>query len=183
MTEILHRTHAADLSLRSDGRTVFGLVVPYGVEATVSDGSRPYVERFEQGAFARSIAERGGKVKLLVNHDKQALPIGRAVKLREDSAGLVGEFRVSQTPAGDAALELVRDGVVDSFSVGFTPMRDRRDGSVLVRTEAAIREASLVAFPAYEGALIAGVRSATPTYPYRHLAAARLELLRAQIGL
>lgn len=170
--------------MRSDGRTVFGLVVPYGVSATVSDGGRPYVERFERGAFARSIAERGSKVKLLVNHDKRSLPIGRAVSLREDSAGLVGEFKISKTPDGDAALELVRDGVVDSFSVGFVPITDRqdRDGTV-VRTEAAIREASLVAFPAYESALIAGVRHEGEPVPFhRNLAAARLELLRAQIG-
>lgn len=184
MADILHRTLAADLSLRADGRTVFGLVVPYNSETTIHEGHRSYVERFAPGAFARSIAERGNRVKLLVNHDRQSLPIGRAVSLRETPEGLVGEFRVSQTPAGDQALELVRDGVVDSFSVGFVPIRDRRDGSVVVRTEAAIREASLVGFPAYEGALIAGVRSAlAPSFHHRTLAAARLEALRAEIGL
>lgn len=183
MAEILHRTLAADLSLRGDGRTIFGLVVPYGSETTIHEGHRTYVERFAPGAFARSIRERGDRVKLLINHDRKALPIGRAVALREDPAGLVGEFRVSQTAAGDEALALVRDGVVDSFSVGFVPVRDRQDNGVVVRTEAAIREASLVAFPAYEGALIAGVRSATPAPHFRNLAAARLEALRAEIGL
>jgi hypothetical protein len=57
---------------------------------------------------------------------------------------------------------LVRSGTVDAFSVGFMPIRDRRDeDGTVVRLEAALREVSLVAMPAYEGALVAGVRSTT----------------------
>ena len=40
-------------------------------------------------------------------------------------SGLYGEFRVSKVDDGDRALELVRDGVIDSFSVGFSPSSTR----------------------------------------------------------
>ena len=89
-----------------------------------------------------------------------ASPIGRAVALREDKAGLYGEFRVSSVPSGDQALELVRDGVIDSFSVGFAPIQAEQDGDVTVRTEVALREASLVTFPAYEDARVLALRAA-----------------------
>ena len=154
------RSYAADLSIRADGdgRTVAGIVVPFDTEARVSDGGRPYDERFQRGAFAKTIAERGDRVKLLMQHDSHE-PIGRATLLREDTAGLYGEFRVSAVPAGDQALELVRDGVIDSFSVGFAPVKHARDGDVTVRTEVALREASLVTFPAYDSARILSMRA------------------------
>src|SRR5262245_27474591 len=121
----LYRASAADLELRGDGRSVHGVVVPYDEPADIRDASGEYRETFRLGAFARTIAERGSKIKLLVNHAHQSLPIGRANTLREDAAGLIGEFRVSKTLEGDAALELIRDGAVDAFSIGFSPVRDR----------------------------------------------------------
>lgn len=170
------RSYAADLSIRADGdgRTVAGIVVPFDTEARVSDGGRPYTERFQRGAFAKTISERGDRVKLLMQHDSHE-PIGRATSLREDAAGLYGEFRVSNVPAGDQALELVRDGVIDSFSVGFAPIKHVRDGDVTVRTEVALREASLVTFPAYDTARITALRAMVADLPEDQ----REEFLRA----
>lgn len=154
----------ADLSIRSDGRTVFGIVMPYGVETRVNDGFGPYTEVFRQGAFAKSVRERGDRIKLLVNHDKYGnLPIGRSLQFKEDARGLHGEFRVSSTDAGDQVLTLIRDGVADSFSAGFQPVnpgpRDPIPRSGIVeRVEAKLGEVSVVAFPAYEDARIGGVR-------------------------
>lgn len=156
----LERTLAHDLSTRGDGRTVFGIAVPFDREARVNDGLGPYTEVFKRGAFAKTIREQGAKVKLLVNHDKMSrLPIGRATSLREDAAGLYGEFRISATREGDEALTLVSDGVVDAFSVGFAPIQERESDGRVERTEVSLREVSLVAFPAYADAAIAGLRS------------------------
>jgi phage head maturation protease len=55
-----------------------------------------------------------------------------------------GAFLVARTREGDDALELVDSGIVDGFSVGFIPVREPRDGDVTVRTEASLREVSLV---------------------------------------
>ena len=159
----LERTLAhADLSIRAegDGRTVHGLAVPFDRQTTVDDGYGPYDEVFRKGAFARTINAGVNKVKLLGNHDRRKFPLGAATMLREDTAGLVGEFRVSKTREGDDALELVRDGALDSFSVSFAPIKERKTGKSLIeRLEVKLREVSLVAFPAYEGAAIAGVRA------------------------
>jgi uncharacterized protein len=164
VVDVLNRSHCSELLIRSDGtgRTIYGLVMPFGSTAEVDDGAGRYRERFMPGSFTRTIAERGQRVKLMVQHARaSALPIGRAEEMHEDRSGLVGSFRVSKTQQGDEALELVRDGVVDSFSCGFRPMRQRtaRDGAV-ERTEVALREVSLVSFPAYDLALIGGVRAA-----------------------
>ncbi len=166
MGDLVTRAFTGDLSIRADadGRTVSGIVVPFDTVARVSDGGRPYQERFQRGAFRKTIAERGDRVKLLLQHDHRE-PIGRATLLREDPAGLYGEFRVSAVPAGDHAIELVRDGVIDSFSVGFGKVKERADGDVTVRTEVALREASLVTFPAYDDARISGLRAALESLP------------------
>lgn len=162
MTE-LTRGFVADLEIRSDGdgRTIHGIVVPYGQIARVRDGGKPYKESFQQGAFARTLNNRRSPVKLLSQHDPST-PIGRAVDMREDAAGLYGAFRVSNTAPANDQLELARDGVLDSFSVGFSPVKSTVRGDVTVRTEVALREVSLVTFPAYEGAAVAGIRSLDP---------------------
>jgi HK97 family phage major capsid protein/HK97 family phage prohead protease len=159
---LLSRATPSDLEIRSDGRTVAGIVVPYGVQAMVSDGLAPYRESFAPGAFARSIAERGpARVKLLSQHNSRANPLGRATLLREEQRGLYGEFRISQTRDGDDALALLRDGALDAFSIGFDPVVPARHewAEEIVRTEAKLREVSLVSFPAYADALVESVRS------------------------
>lgn len=173
MSDILFRS-SADLTA-GDGRTVFGRVVPYGQVAEVSDGAGPYLERFDFGSFGRSIRERGAKVKLMTGHDHRRLPVGRAVELDERQDGLHAAFAIAQTRDGDDALELVRSGTVDAFSVGFRGIRQKFDGDVVVRTEAALLEVSLVGVPAYPGAAIAGVRSQL-VIP-RAVAAAKLTLM------
>lgn len=161
MNQPISRAFAADLEIRSDGegRTVHGIVVPFDTPTRVSDGGPSYDEAFQRGAFTKTIVERGDRVKLLSQHNSLVNPLGRATALREDAAGLYGEFYVSRTTAGDEALELLRDGALDSFSVGFTPIKHVKRAGVMWRTEVALREASLVTFPAYAGALVGGVRS------------------------
>ena len=167
---ILYRS--ADLSATT-GRQIYGVAVPFDTTITVHEGGREFREEFAFGSFARSIRERGHKVKLLTQHDTRKLAVGRAVELREQPDGLHAAFEVAKTRDGAELLELVEAGVVDSFSVGFTPIRDRQRGGVVVREEAALREVSAVNFPAYEGALIGGVRSQTTVIP-RSVAQARL---------
>ncbi|OBI90030.1 HK97 family phage prohead protease [Mycobacterium asiaticum] len=160
------------------GRQVYGTVVPYGEEITVRDYTGEYRERFAPGAFQRSITERGHKLKLLVSHDARTrYPVGRAVELREERSGLFAAFEIANTRDGDEALANVKAGVVDSFSVGFRPIRDRFEGEVVVRVEAALLEVSLTGIPAYPGAEIAGVRTQSTLVIPRAVAERRLRLL------
>lgn len=162
MSELICRAYEAGLEVRSggDGRTVHGLAVPYNRPTDIREWGQTYKEEFVLGSFARTIAERGNKVKFLEQHDSLK-PLGRATALREDANGLYAEFRVSKTQRGDEMLEMIQDGTIDSFSIGFIPVTDdKRDaGKHVIRREVKLREVSAVTFPAYEGAAITGIRS------------------------
>jgi uncharacterized protein len=176
MTAILYRTLPAQLELRADddGRRLEGIVVPYNVETRIGG----YTESFTLGAFADADPEH---VPLFAPHpdrDRPSLPIGRAVELHEEPAGLLGAFRVSAVPAGDHVLELVRDGAVRGLSVGFVPLpggdRWNRDRTRVERVRAHLVEVSVVPFPAYPDAQITAVRATELLrLPLRTLAALR----------
>jgi HK97 family phage prohead protease len=131
---------------------------PLRADGARSPTAAPYREEFQRGAFTETIKQRGTKVKLLSQHNARSNPLGRASLLREDARavrrvpGLQDHGR--RRGAGAAA-----DGALDSFSVGFAPIRHVKRDKVTVRTEVALREASLVTFPAYEDALVQAVRS------------------------
>lgn len=149
-----------------EGRTVHGVLVPYGEPADIEEGGRRYTEVFERGAFSRSIRERSHKLRLFTQHDTRRLPIGRPTELEERDDGLHGAFVISETRDGDDALTAIRDGLAGGFSVGFRPVRNSHDkNNVMRRVEAALIEVSLVSEPAYAGALVAGVRSLDPHAP------------------
>ena len=181
MSEPILRRDILGAELRADetGRVIYGCCVPYNQRAEIDDLGGTYTEMFIRGSFQRSIAERGGKVKLMACHDARRWPVGKAVALDERDGGLYGSFHVPSTREGDDVLTLVRDGVLDSFSIGFRPVRNRRENGVVVRVEAALHEVSLVAMPAYEGAAVAGIRAASqPLHRIsRELAERRLRLL------
>lgn len=175
MPELLYRYAPLE---QGDGRTIFGRAVPYGQVTKAQERSGRIVrEKFEYGAFGRSIRERGHKVHLRVEHNAMSLPIGVAESLEERSDGLHAEFRVSDTSDGNDALRLVSDGVLDAFSIGFVPIKHRWDDDVIVRTEASLREVSIVADPAYEGAEVAGVRSSLGRILTADIARRRLNLI------
>ena len=163
MTDRLYRASPTDLSVRSDGRTIYGIAMPFDTVTNITEpnGYR-FDEVFRRGAFERTITERGPRsVKAFAQHQRGNLPIGRAETLREDAAGLYAELRVSKTREGDEVLELVRDGALDALSIGFAPVRDRRaDNGTVERLEVKLLEISAVSHPAYDDARIVGVRSA-----------------------
>ncbi len=162
MTTLEVRSYAAELEVRAggDGRTIEGTIVPYGQEARI--GPRT-VEMFHPGAFAGTRPEA---VPLLTLHNRETLPIGRAVELRDEPARWYGAFRVSKTSLGDEVLELVRDGALTGLSVGFYPVpggdRWTRDRARVERIRARAHHVGVVPFPAYDDARIAAVRAAIP---------------------
>lgn len=175
MTET--RQFESDLEIRAagDGRTIVGLAVPYNREQRINS---QLTEVFRPGAFA-AVTRAAHRVKLLVGHDHQALPIGRATLLREDANGLYSEFYISKTDRGDSVLELVRDGALDQLSIGFQPLKDNRLATgVIERIKAHLAEVSLVTFGAYgEAAAVSGMRQESAT-PNRDAARELLESLQ-----
>lgn len=165
---VAQRAWQADFSVAdSEGRIVTGIAVPFNSPTTIYENGRLFDEVWQPGSTEETIAKRGDRMKILAFHSSRQMPLGRPTLLEERAAGLYIEARISDTQDGNDALTLVRDGVLDGFSVGFT-VPDGGDawaeeGDRLVRSisRAHLHEVSLVNFPAFDDARVESVRQAS----------------------
>ena len=136
-------------------REITGVAVPYGVAATVADGTSVI---FEQG----SLPVDGKAPRLYMNHDSTNA-IGIVTERVDTPEGMMFTAKISKTQAGDEALILAMDGVLDSVSVGVNPIKytTAKDGTVTV-TAADWIELSLVPVPAFAGAIITDIAASIP---------------------
>lgn len=149
MTEM--ETRSFEVRLDAETREVSGIAVPYGQTADIGT----YQEQFVPGAI-RSVED----VKLFWQHSE---PIGKIIDGRDTEAGFEIRASISSTPRGDEAYTLLKDGVINKFSVGFMPLEQTRDGSLVTRTLVDLKEVSLVSFPAFAGASVSEVRQEETT--------------------
>ena len=145
MTEMEVRSF--EVRLDAETREVTGLAVPYGSTADIGG---VYREAFAPGAI-RSVED----VKLFWQHSE---PIGKILEGRDTEAGFEIRAKISDTPRGNEAYTLLKDNVINKFSVGFVPVEQTRDGDLVTRTLVDLKEVSLVSFPAFAGASVAEVR-------------------------
>lgn len=111
-----------------------------------------------KGAFARTLGERGADVKILWQHD-MSKPIGKPTKLEERDGGLYIEGKISDTMLGREAMTLLKDGVINAMSIGYSVKEaDYNDHGVRVIEDLDLFEVSLVTFPMNEKARITGVK-------------------------
>jgi HK97 family phage prohead protease len=134
--------------VENEERTIVGLAVPYGQEIDLTGNLK---ERFEAGAI-----ETVENVKLFYGHEE---PIGKVIEGRDTEEGFEIVAKLSDTPRGNEVYTLLRDDVLNRFSVGFFPVKDRKEGQTIVRELVDLKEVSVVPFPAFEGAKITQVRS------------------------
>jgi uncharacterized protein len=146
-----------------DGRTLTGLAIPYG-EVTLYSGHPAAAggERFARGSLKRTIAHRKGRLPKLFRNHAHDVAIGVAIDMRDADEGVFASWRIADTPAGNAALQEFREGVLDSLSVGFRAIRETMVDGVREIREAHLLEVSLVPMPAYAGAQVLSVRSLDP---------------------
>lgn len=152
----------ADLEVRvkGDEGVVEGIAVPWDRPTRIDS---ILTEEFARGAFDAQL-RRPSSVFLARGHMPfGGSPIGRLVEMRNDSAGLWVSAKVSRTAVGEETLVLLRDGVLDSFSVGFVEGQNavRQDaalGRVTRRQTAGLREVAIVPNPAYQGAKVLALR-------------------------
>jgi hypothetical protein len=110
------------------------------------------------GAFQKSLGN-GRPVRFLYQHDHRQV-LGRALELREDERGLFGKFAISKTTLGSDVRTLLRDGSLDSFSIGYLPRESEIDKKSGTRRllEIELVEASVVSIPMNPQALVTGVK-------------------------
>jgi len=124
-------------------------------------------ETVSRGAFAKTLRERLKKraIKLVdshaVNHGSKAI-IGVVEEAREDDAGLWIKARFSSAPSAQEVRTKVREGILDSLSIGYQVIKDDVKDGVRVLKELRLFEVSVVAWPANTQALISAVKRVVP---------------------
>ena len=111
------------------------------------------------GAFKKTIEGRQQSIKVLWQHNE---PIGKSMRLYEDNIGLFVEGKVSKTRLGDEAIELMRDGVVDQMSIGFSVpagKSEMSDEGLRIIREVKLFEFSPVTFPMNPNSIITSVKN------------------------
>jgi HK97 family phage prohead protease len=152
-----------DLTVQGDGRLMYGRAVPYNVTGDLGS----YRERFVPGVFSRQLAAaNNGFVKLYDSHETRLTGrahIGKTERLTEQPDGLYGEWRIFDTPGGNAALTMYKEGEITGLSIGFKPnpgagSRKTSDG-VIERLSGHLDHVALTSEPVYPGASVLAVRS------------------------
>jgi len=134
----------------AEKREVSGMAVPYNDTIDIGGG---WSERFEKGAV-----DLTADVKLFRDHEDI---IGVVTEMEETDEGLMIKAKISETVLGNETLNLVKDGAIRSFSVGFIPVTDVKKDNTIIRKKVNLKEVSLVAFPAYDKAEVLSVREET----------------------
>lgn len=113
------------------------------------------------GAFDETL-KSGPKVKFLLSHDPTKV-LGIPTKLKEDKKGLFGSFKISKTTLGADTHQLLLDGALDSFSIGYRAKVWEWDTESEVRKLVKIElyEASLVPIPMNPQAEVTRVKDLT----------------------
>ena len=153
----------------------YGLPLPIGEVKALGEGDpegpayvvEGYVAAFNNvdlgkdvilpGAFDASLAA-GHKVRFLRQHDHGKV-LGTVLALKADDHGLHGRFKISRTPLGEETYQLLRDGALDSFSIGYlTDDAAHKDGGVRELKAITLLESSVVSLPMNPRALVTAVK-------------------------
>ncbi len=107
------------------------------------------------GAFAKSLAKKRGRIRLLFQHDPKE-PVGTWESMAEDSHGLFVTGRlVPGVPRSDELRRLIENRALDGLSIGFRTVKASRQAGKRLLHEIDLYEVSIVTFPMMEEARIA----------------------------
>lgn len=140
--------------VRAEGRTLSGIVMPYGVRAS----DRP--ERFEPGSLIRD-----ENTWLDLDHDPSRVLAWEGANLTFTDAtdALRMRAELPAIPLADLALASVRDGTRRGLSVEFRSIEERQDAGERVISRALLEGIGIVRAGAYRGAQITEVRARNPS--------------------
>lgn len=112
-----------------------------------------------RGAFAETL-KADTPVRFLYSHNPADV-LGVPLALKEDERGLFGRFRISKTRLGEDVHTLLKDGALDSFSIGYIPTDFEYDDAGVRKLSAVeLLEVSVVAMPMNPEAVVTGVKAA-----------------------
>jgi hypothetical protein len=136
-------------------RSISGVAVVYGVEATVSDGTRV---KFLDG----SLPLDGPNPKIFLYHDSSQ-PVGIVTERTQVDDSVLFTGKLSETTLASEALVLAMDSVLDAVSVGINPIKFRYSKEGVMEIQSADWfELSMVPHGAVAGAVINQVAASIP---------------------
>ena len=136
----------------TDGHVVEGYASLFGK----TDQGGDIVQKGAYAASLKRLAARGGRVKMLWQHDP-GQPIGVWDEVREDAVGLWVKGRIlPEVERGREVAALVQAGAIDGLSIGYRTVKAERDGKgQRLLSELELWEVSLVTFPMLPEARVA----------------------------
>ncbi len=151
----------------SEGHVVQGYASLFGK----ADQGGDVVQKGAYAASLKRLGVRGGRVKMLWQHDP-GQPIGVWDEVKEDAAGLWVKGRIlTEVEKGREVAALVQAGAIDGLSIGYRTVRAERDGKgQRLLSELELWEVSLVTFPMLPEARVAAKAEALDD-GWRHIAA------------
>lgn len=156
------RKFQTDFDVRTSKRIVEGVAVPLDSPELVSDGGAPYMEEWAPGAFSRQMNDPAaiGRIRFNFSHADDGLMtwIGRTTRLEERDGALWGQWKVDDSPFGDAVLFKLGDGQLPGLSIAARVLDDERRGTVTRRLVGFLEHVASVEFPAFSSALVSSVR-------------------------
>lgn len=160
-----YKTFPFEMEELDDAGTFWG----YASVFNNPDSSWPMPEVVEPGAFAKTLKERGHKVRICHQHDWKEV-IGKPVELREDERGLYVKAQlVLDVQRAREDYALMKAGALDELSIGYQVIKDEPGsvGGLKVRKlkELKLYEISPVTVAANDQAVITGVKAAPEPEP------------------
>ncbi|WP_255509394.1 HK97 family phage prohead protease [Oceaniovalibus sp. ACAM 378] len=152
-----------------DGSVIEGYASLFGAK----DQGGDVVSAGAYGASLAALSARGGKVKMLWQHDPTQ-PIGVWDEVREDARGLFVKGRIlADVTKGREAIALIGAGAIDGLSIGYRTKKAAKDGrGQRLLHELELWEVSLVTFPMLSEARVGAKGNAPADDAMRSLAAA-----------
>jgi HK97 family phage prohead protease len=125
----------------TERRVIAGKIVPFEEVGNTSVG---------KVVFAKGSIDVGdpGKIKMLMQHSPER-PIGRMQKFNEEQDGIYASFKISASMAGQEAIILASEQLIDGLSVGVDVNKSIQKKDYLYVTSATLREVSLVESAAF----------------------------------
>jgi HK97 family phage prohead protease len=152
MNTILYK--AAPVGELIDADEKAGIIKGYGSYFGNKDSDNDVITK---GAYKKTIAENGDRVKYLYQHDMNQ-PIGKMTELYEDEKGLVFVAEIAKTQLGNDVVQLMKSGVITENSVGIMPIQKNNKGDYREITEVKLYEISAVTLAANDQAKILDVK-------------------------
>lgn len=131
----------------TESRIIAGRIVSWNAEGNTSAG---------RTMFKPDSITMAKNTKLVLQHDTTR-PLGKLMSYQADDQGIIAEFKIAKTTAGNDALEEAATGLRSDFSVGVDVQEwDNEEGVMAIKSSNLV-EVSLVTDGAIPGAEVAKV--------------------------